>query len=223
MSKHKNKGGEGGWDRVTRYSTTIGTDRLLSELGSPFDRGSDEEPNVTEVHVSDGPAPATGEGAPLSLDQLFEILKNERRRRVLRYLHDNDGTATLGELAETLAAMENDTTVRQINSSQRKRVYVGLYQCHLPKMDGMDIIEFEKNRGNVALGPNASLLLPYVMEDSDEAEWPLVYGSLALGGLVAAFSSLVLAASPVFTTAVALLAIVALFCVSAFHLVVSDD
>ncbi|WP_459192007.1 DUF7344 domain-containing protein [Halosimplex sp. J119] len=115
----------------------------------------------------------------LPLDHVFEILKNERRRTVLHYLRDHGETVALGDLAEHVAAVENGTTVAQVTSNERKCVYVGLYQCHLPKMDDMDIVDFNQNRGRISLGPNADQLFEY-LEESDETErpWPLYYGSL---------------------------------------------
>jgi hypothetical protein len=120
----------------------------------------------------------------LPLDQVFEILKNERRRTVLRYLDEHDGTVALGDLAEEVAAIENDTPVSQVTSRERKCAYVGLYQCHLPKMDDMDIVEFNQNRGLIALGPNADQLERYLdWEETSERPWPLYYGTAGAAGL----------------------------------------
>ena len=107
------------------------------------------------------------ETTDLSLDLLFEILKNRRRREVIRYLREHEQQVTLSDLAEHIAALENDTDVASITSSQRKRVYVGLYQCHLPKMADMEIVHFNQNRGIVDLGPNAPQLYEYL--DNDDA------------------------------------------------------
>jgi len=63
------------------------------------------------------------------------VAENKRRRRVLQYLLDVDDEITLDVLAERIAAEENGKDIKQISSQERKRVYVGLYQCHLPKMD----------------------------------------------------------------------------------------
>jgi hypothetical protein len=120
----------------------------------------------------------------LPLDHVFEILKNERRRTVLHYLKDHGETVSLGELAEHVAAVENGTTVAQVTSNERKCVYVGLYQCHLPKMDDMDIVEFNQNRGRISLGPNAPQLYEYLDESDDvERPWPLYYGALTAVGV----------------------------------------
>jgi hypothetical protein len=133
-----------------------------------------------------GPAPDEGseegdtEGLPL--DQVFETLKNSRRRQTLHYLNDNGGEASLSDLAEHIAAIENDVGVEAITSSQRKRVYVGLYQCHLPKMDDMNIIDFEKNRGTVELARNAAQLEPY-LEENESSAWYRLYGGVTAAGV----------------------------------------
>jgi len=117
----------------------------------------------------------------LPLDQVFEVLKNRRRREVIHYLDSNGGNASLSDLAEHIAAIENDTTVKALSSKQRKRVYVGLYQCHLPKMDSMDVIDFDKNRGTVELASNTEQVRSY-LEESHEREWHKLYLSLTAGG-----------------------------------------
>lgn len=90
--------------------------------------------------------------ADLEIGEVFEILKNERRRMVIEYLkNQDDRSATLDVVAEHIAAIENDVDVSQISSSQRKRVYIGLYQCHLPKMDEYGVVDYEKNRGTIEL------------------------------------------------------------------------
>lgn len=113
---------------------------------------------------------------PLSLDLVFEVLKNERRRRVLKYLADRQETVSLSDLAEHIAAIENDKPEKALSSQERKRVYVGLYQCHLPKMDDTNVIDFDGNRGTIALGDNAEQLYPFLdAEDDEQRPWPKYY------------------------------------------------
>lgn len=142
------------------------------------DQQQDGDDSETESQTEQPPRSVES----LPLDQVFEILKNERRRTVLHYLKDHEGPVSLGELAEHVAAVENDTTVAQITSNERKCVYVGLYQCHLPKMDNMGIVEFNQNRGRIELGPNASQLDAYLTtEEQTTRPWPLYYGAAVLG------------------------------------------
>ncbi|PSP85562.1 hypothetical protein BRC96_02200 [Halobacteriales archaeon QS_6_64_34] len=146
----------------------------------------DDVPADSTQH-DDGVTEAESEPEPLSLDLVFEILKNSRRREVIHYLrdHEADERVSLGELAEHVAAIENDTTTNQLTSSQRKRVYVGLYQCHLPKMDDMGVVDFNQDRGHVALAPQADCLTEYLDRPAeDEAvPWHRYYGAISGVGI----------------------------------------
>ena len=135
---------------------------------------------------SDSPGGETASDTEsLPLDQVFEVLKNSRRREVLKYLNGREESVSLSDLAEHVAAIENDTTVKALSSSQRKRVYVGLYQCHLPKMDDMDIVNFDQNRGRIELAANAGQLDEYLDPDTERNYWHQYYASTSLlgGGL----------------------------------------
>ncbi|MFD1586616.1 hypothetical protein ACFR9U_06450 [Halorientalis brevis] len=102
----------------------------------------------------------------LEPDDVFEILRNQRRRDVLRFFFEEGRTAVeLGTLAEHLAAAEFETTITELTSQERKRMYVSLYQCHLPKMDEAGIIEFDSDRKTLELGANAHHLEPYLYLD----------------------------------------------------------
>jgi len=101
----------------------------------------------------------------LPYDTVFDLLSNERRRFTLRYL-DEHGSGSLGELAEILAARENDKPRERITSQERKRTYVGLYQCHFPKLEDAGVIRTDRSV-RVELGPNADQLLRHLGADRD--------------------------------------------------------
>lgn len=150
-----------------------------SDTGSPS-TDSPTGPSTTGSS-GDGAAPETETPEPpereLPLDITFEILKNSRRRTVLQYLRNEEDTVTIGELAEHIAAIENDTTVQQLNAQQRKRVYIGLYQCHLPKMDDANVVDFNQDRGLVTVTETASSLYDYLdtVDESDQTTSPRQY------------------------------------------------
>ncbi len=121
----------------------------------------------TQIPQSDETTAEPSAPVTLSKDTLFEILKNQRRRDALTYLKANDGRATLSDMAEFIAAKENDIEIGALSSSQRKRVYIGLYQCHLPKMATAGIIDFEKNRGDIELRPESEQLDVYLVDDAE--------------------------------------------------------
>jgi len=148
---------------------------------------TDTEVDDTAAQQGNGGSEAEQEPESLSLDLVFEILKNSRRREVIHYLRDreSDERVSLGELAEHVAAIENDTTTDQLTSSQRKRVYVGLYQCHLPKMDDMGVVDFNQDRGHVALAPQSECLTEYLDRPTEEegVQWHRYYGSISAAGI----------------------------------------
>lgn len=106
----------------------------------------------------------------LDVGEIFELLQNERRRWIIAFLKDHEDQATsLDVLAEYIAALENDVDVAQLSSSQRKRVYIALYQCHLPKLDDFGVVDFDKDRGTVELRDTA-VLDPYLADHETGSE-----------------------------------------------------
>jgi hypothetical protein len=101
------------------------------------------------------------EPSPEQLDRIFAILQNHRRRLVLEYLREHDST-TQGDLARHVAAVENEVPESAVTSTQRKRVYVSLYQAHLPKLDDFGAIAFDQDRGTVERTPRTDELLGYL-------------------------------------------------------------
>lgn len=102
----------------------------------------------------------------LSKDDVFHLLQNSRRRDIVKTLHECEHMHK-SELAETVAALENETTVDQLSCQERKRVVVSLTQSHLPKMEDYGVIKI--NHDKIELGPNADQLLEYV--ETDTRSW----------------------------------------------------
>ncbi|MBZ6495728.1 DUF7344 domain-containing protein [Natrinema longum] len=164
----------------------------------------------------------TDEDERLSKDVIFELLKNRRRREVLAYLLEADDTVTLGELAEQIAAWENDLEVNALSSDQRKRVYVALYQTHLPKMDDAGIVEYDQDRGLISLADNADLLMMYLDTDTHRQDrWDRWYAGLSIVGATVLGAALVgvplLSSVP--TVGLAGIVVAAFCCLSTAHLV----
>ncbi|VTT88148.1 hypothetical protein DM2_1482 [Halorubrum sp. DM2] len=122
----------------------------------------------------------------LTADGVFELLSNHRRRMVLYYLRTNGRSVGVQELATQIASMENDVPTDELTSQQRKRVYVSLYQTHLPKMADMDIVEYDKDSGTVQLAGRADDIDDYLTTDDEPAyPWRFHYTLLAIGGAAA--------------------------------------
>jgi len=121
----------------------------------------------------------TGVGG-VSHDQGFRLLSNHRRRYVLYYLHERGRRAELGELAEVVAAWENEVPISEVSSADRKRAYTSLQQVHLPRMDGLGVVEFDDREGTVRLGPASDELDVYMaVVTRDDVAWSEFYLGLS--------------------------------------------
>lgn len=140
-----------------------------SELPIENERTTRAGPTTSSVRVDRSTIEAAA-GGDLSIDVIFDVLKNERRRLVLQYLWEQGSPAQLGPLADYITAVENGKDVADITSSERKRVYVGLYQCHLPRMHSAKIIDFDRNRGTIALTESAAQLSGFFATNEDDGD-----------------------------------------------------
>ena len=124
--------------------------------------------SATTQTLSESPSlPSEKEPDTLTKDKIFHILQTQRRRHALRYLKEHDNPVEMRDLAEQVAAWENDTTVQALASDERQRVYIALYQSHLPKLDSEGIIEYNKSRGIVERGELADEFDPYLESSVD--------------------------------------------------------
>jgi hypothetical protein len=123
------------------------------------------------------------EGSPperLSRDSVFSILRNRRRRYALYYLTRRQETVSLSDLAERIAAWENDLPVAEVNYKQRKRVYTSLHQTHLPKLDEADVIDYDRDCGTISLAERSADFDVYMeIVEEDDIPWCDFYLALS--------------------------------------------
>ena len=121
----------------------------------------------------------------LSKDVIFDILSNDRRRYVLKYLRQQGRPVELRELSRQVAAWENEIPPEQISFDQRKRVYTALQQAHLPKMEQTGVIEYDTRQGVVTPSKNAAALDVYLTTvTSRQFPWDEYYVGLGVASLV---------------------------------------
>lgn len=96
-------------------------------------------------------SPTAASGIVEDSGDAFDVLANARRRCVLRCL-DTDGPTPLGELAEQIAAVEQDTRPDAVRGADRQRVYIALKQSHIDMMVGCGVVEHDRDR-TVRPGP----------------------------------------------------------------------
>jgi len=106
-----------------------------------------------EAVGSDHHSRAESNGEDPSVDELYGVFANRRRRFALHYLQRVDGRTDFGEMAEQIAAWECEKARREVTSNERKYVYSALQQRHLPKMHDIGLVEFDKRDGTVEPTP----------------------------------------------------------------------
>ncbi|WP_096390410.1 DUF7344 domain-containing protein [Halopenitus persicus] len=98
----------------------------------------------------------------LSKNEMFDVLRNSRRRTVVSRLRTHGGSMSVEELTTQVAADEYDVPAADVTSKQYKRVYTGLYQCHLRRMAKLGVVDFDTDENTVRLRDGASDLDPYL-------------------------------------------------------------
>jgi len=121
----------------------------------------------------------------LSRGEVFEVLRNRRRRYVLHYLKRFSGPVQLRELATQIAAWEHGQETNQVSKAERRRVYTTLQQTHLEKMADAEIIDYDADEGVIASTPHTDDLTVY-LEVVGDREFPWREYYLSLGAISSA-------------------------------------
>ena len=121
-----------------------------------------------------------------SEETVFEVLSNGRRRFVFHYLKQEQRQVYLRELAEHVAAWENDKSIEQLTSAEAKRVKTALHQHHLPMMDSNEFVEYDSMRETVTLDERVADLEVYLdVVPGVDMPWSRYYLGLSVVGLLA--------------------------------------
>lgn len=87
----------------------------------------------------DAPAQSSvGEG------QVYEVLANRQRQRVISILQDAGEPLALADIATKLA--EREGLEGEEMWERADRYHIELYHCHLPKLDEADMVEYNEDR-----------------------------------------------------------------------------
>ena len=141
---------------------------------------------------TDGSRDTVETGSEFSTGDIYEVLSNRRRRYAIHHLKQTDGPVDVSTLAEQVAAWENDKPVAELDSQERKRVYISLYQSHLPTLEKRGLVAYDDDRGIVELTDsiaNAEVYLEVVA--GENVPWSYFYLGLSLvSGLLIALTYL---------------------------------
>lgn len=107
------------------------------------------------------------DAADVTVDELLEALANERRRYILRHVASYGEPVDKRTLADLVAAEECDYVVRptDVSSTERKSTYVSLHQVHLPALDDVGLVDYDRNMVTTTPATDAALSLLDHAED----------------------------------------------------------
>lgn len=113
--------------------------------------------------ANSSPEPHASTDDEPSVDELFDVLSETRRRRVLAILTERQSSMDVSELAHAVAAQENDVAPVTLSQSTVHEVQVMLHHVHLPKLDEATLVDYDRNDRTVAT-TNATDAVPIDIE-----------------------------------------------------------
>ncbi|HKL29697.1 MAG TPA: hypothetical protein VJ898_10580 [Natrialbaceae archaeon] len=130
-----------------------------------------------------------GEEGGIDETAIHDVLRNDRRRSVIRALSTSVGTIELRTLASRIA--EEETGASPPPKNARKSVYNSLHQTHLPKLDREGIIQYDRDRKVVSLREEAKDVRRYMEVTTPYGgSWATYYRTLATVSLFLVLLSL---------------------------------
>lgn len=103
-------------------------------------------------------------GTNLTIGTLCDMLSAGRRRYIIEYLDMQEGdTVDYNDVVDHALELECGP---DWGATERKRIYVALYQSHLPRLDETNIVDYNKDRGIIEKGPefDAAAHVLYVLD-----------------------------------------------------------
>jgi len=139
---------------------------------------------------------------------VYTILANERRRRALEQLGSVGGVVTVHELSALVAGHERPARARR--RSAVASVYTSLVQTHLPKLEELGVIEYDRETQTIEVSRHARDVALYTeVVASAGVTWSELYRALGVVSLTVLLAALlgvplVSAIDPVLLTSLAL-------------------
>ena len=124
----------------------------------------------------------------LEPSEIHNVLRNDRRRHTLQHLRNTDGVLSVDALAEHIAGLETGESPPPRNV--RKSVYVSLHQTHLPKLDELDIVDYDQREQEIELRDRAEEVEVYMeVVPEGDISWATYYLGISVLGVVTLFSA----------------------------------
>lgn len=103
--------------------------------------------NTYEGHAEIIPLPAS-DGGQSPLNRILASLRGAHRRYLLYYLREED-PCDLDEASRRIAAWEYECHPADVPSEIHDRIKSELYHVHIPKLDDLNIIDYDDQTGAI--------------------------------------------------------------------------
>ena len=124
----------------------------------------------------------------LSKSDIFGVLQNDRRRLILELLYKEE-KLSIRSLSEEIARLESGA--EEPSSSIRKSIYISLLQTHIPKMESLNIITYNREEDSLVLLPAAHDFDLYVETvKKGDIPWSQFYLGLSTLAVIGSFAML---------------------------------
>lgn len=118
-------------------------------------------------------------------NEIFDVLGNRRRRYILCYLLKQSNPIECSDIAEQIAAWENDLERDQVPMSQYQSVYNSLYQTHLPKLESTELVKYDRAENLVYHTNKTKEIEQFINSATSELDEPRTwYLRTLIGGLL---------------------------------------
>ena len=98
---------------------------------------------------------------PSTLDTVFTLLAESRRRHLLYHFLENDW-ANVETLSRQITAWESNVQLREVDDDEREQVAVSLVHNHLPRLADHDVLEYDPRNGDVVTSSGFEEVRPFV-------------------------------------------------------------
>ncbi|MFH5801814.1 hypothetical protein [Haladaptatus sp. CMAA 1911] len=132
------------------------------------------------------PEGETGQRTDQTIQQMedaYDVLANARRRKLLEILNSHGESIEVSKLAGLIAAWENNSSVDEISCREQKIVYTALTQRHLPRLERMNVVDYDKRHQTVRKTEKVNIVLQHsTPRPVPTHHWEIYY---LLGGILA--------------------------------------
>ena len=105
-------------------------------------------------------------GSPTQ-EVFYGVLADRRRRYVVESLGECQTPIAVADLAGEVATRERAAPTAEISAEERERVSISLHHVHLPKLADWNVVEYDRERREVALSTEGERVESFVDDVTD--------------------------------------------------------